>query len=56
MSNNIERCSGPYRRVSKEEYDALTAAGVPGEIAEGCGHVVYDEQARAEYAAKIKPR
>ena len=46
--------SGAYRRVSKSEYYELTNKGIPGEWDEGCGYVVYDQQARDEFLKKIK--
>ncbi len=53
---DLTQCSGPYRRVSPEEFEALTAQGISGEWTEGAGHVVYDEQARTEFKRKLEAR
>ncbi len=53
MNTTSNIASGPYRKVSRKEYDELTKAGVIGEIVEGTGPIVYDEQAREDFKGSI---
>lgn len=49
-----ERCCGAYRRITAEEAKQLAAEGAAVSWDEGCGYIVYDEQALAEFQAALK--